>query len=159
MDNIEAVDPSLHYRERPMLALNHNGRFESADPGTDAAVAGRGAAFGDLNNDGWMDVVITVLGGRPMVFRNRGGTSHWITISLVGMRSNRDGLGARIQVNGQFQYATSSGSYLSASDKRVHFGLGASKTANITIDWPSGIHQHMQNVAADQFIQVKEAEH
>lgn len=158
MDNIEAIDPSLHYRERPMLALNHNGRFEAADPGSDAAVAGRGAAFGDLNNDGWMDVVMTVLGGRPIVFRNRGGRAHWITISLIGTHSNRDGLGARIQVNGKSQYATSSGSYLSASDKRVHFGLGASKTANITINWPSGVHQSLENVPADQFIQVKEAE-
>ena len=91
-----------------------------------------------------------------MVFHNRGGGAHWITISLVGTRSNRDGLGARIHVNGQSEYATTSGSYLSASDKRVHFGLGASKTANITVDWPSGIHQSLQNVAADQFIQVKE---
>lgn len=158
MDNIETIDPSLHYRERPMLALNHNGRFEAADSGAGAAVAGRGAAFGDLNNDGWMDVVMTVLGGKPMVFHNRGGSAHWITISLVGTRSNRDGFGARIQVDGQFQYATASGSYVSASDKRVHFGLGASSTANITIDWPSGVHQSLQNVAADRFVQIKEPE-
>jgi hypothetical protein len=157
MDNIAAIDPSLRYLQLPLLAMNRNGRFESADSGT-AAVAGRGAAFGDLNNDGWMDVVMTVLGGRPITFRNRGGKAHWITISLVGSRSNRDGLGARIQVNGQFQYATSSGSYLSASDKRVHFGLGAASLANITIDWPSGVHQSLPNVRADQFLQIKEAE-
>jgi hypothetical protein len=156
MDNIEVIDPSLHHLEPPRLALNRNGRFEAADPGIASAVAGRGAAFGDLNNDGWMDVIMTVLGGRPMVFRNRGGSAHWITISLEGTRSNRDGMGARILVNGQSQYATSSGSYISASDKRVHFGLGASTTANITIDWPSGIHQTLGDVPADQFLHVKE---
>ena len=73
MDNVEQIDPSLHYQEPPMVALNHNGRFERVESGTNAAVAGRGAAFGDLNNDGWIDVVMTVLDGHPKVFRNRGG--------------------------------------------------------------------------------------
>ena len=73
---------------------------------------------------------MTVLGGSPRVFRNRGGPAHWLTLRLRGTRSNRDGLGARLQVNGQSQYATSAGSYLSASDKRVHFGLGAASTAH-----------------------------
>ncbi len=109
MDNVEKVDPSLHYLEPPLLALNHQGRFERADPGTSTPVAGRGAAFGDLNNDGWMDVVMSVLGDYPIVFRNRGGAEHWLTVALHGTRSNRDGFGARIAVNGQWQYAGSSG--------------------------------------------------
>ncbi len=138
--------------------MNHDGRFERADSGTKSAVAGRGAAFGDLNNDGWMDVVMTVLGGRPMVFRNRGGNAHWLTISLTGTRSNRDGFGARLRVNGQAQYATSAGSYLSASDKRVHFGLGAAEKAKIEIVWPSGTHQTLDNVRADQFLDIREPE-
>ena len=63
LDNVEKIDPSLHYLEPTLLALNHDGRFEQADPGTQALLAGRGAAFGDLNNDGWIDVVTTVSGG------------------------------------------------------------------------------------------------
>jgi enediyne biosynthesis protein E4 len=158
MDNVEQIDPSLHYLEPPLLALNRNGRFERSDAGTNLAVAGRGAAFGDLNNDGWIDVVMTVLGGRPMVFRNRGGSEHWLTLSLRGTRSNRDGFGAQIRVNGQTQYATSSGSYLSASDKRVHFGLGDSNTVNVEICWPSGARQTLSNIRANQFLEVKEPE-
>ena len=112
-------------KEPPLLALNHKGRFERADSGITSAIAGRGAAFGDLNNDGWMDVVVTSLGGAPLVLMNHGGTGHWLSISLRGTRSNRDGLGARVQVNGQTRFATTSGSYISASDKRLHFGLGS----------------------------------
>jgi hypothetical protein len=110
-----------------LLAMNHNGRFERVDSGSTAPVAARGAAFGDLNNDGWQDVVMTNLGGHPQVFMNRGGKLHWLVITLRGTRSNRDGFGARVQVNGQTRFATSAGSYLSASDKRLHFGLGTAK--------------------------------
>ncbi len=156
MDNVEQMDASLHYLEPPMVALNHEGRFERADPGTTSPVVGRGAAFGDLNNDGWTDVVMTVLGGNPLVFRNRGGKRHWLTISLRGTRSNRDGFGACVRVNGQTQYATSAGSYLSASDKRIHFGLGTAESAKVEILWPSGTHQVLDNVHADQFLQVRE---
>src|SRR6266516_3515070 len=123
LDNVEKIDPSLHYPELPMLAINHNGRFERADSGVTVPVAGRGAAFGDLNNDGWEDAVMTSLGGHLLVLINRGGKQHWLVISLRGTRSNRDGLGARVRVNGQTRFATAAGSYLSASDKRLHFGL------------------------------------
>jgi enediyne biosynthesis protein E4 len=158
LDNVEQIDPSLHYKELPMLAMNHDGRFERADSGATTPVAGRGAAFGDLNNDGWQDVVMTVLGGRPQVFLNRGGSQHWLTITLVGTRSNRDGYGARVQVNGQTRFATSAGSYLSANDKRLHFGLGTATTAKVEISWPSGTHQTINNVHADQFLEVREPE-
>lgn len=158
MDNVEQIDPSLHYLEPPLLALNHDGRFERADAGISMPVAGRGAAFGDLNNDGWMDVVMSVLGGKPMVFRNRGGKEHWLTIDLRGTRSNRDGFGAKIRVNGQTQYAESAGSYLSASDKRVHFGLGTASKADVEIRWPSGIRERLADVTADRFLTVKEPE-
>jgi hypothetical protein len=159
LDNVEKIDPSLHYLEPTLLALNRGGRFEPADPGTIALVAARGTAFGDLNNDGWIDAVTTVLGGHPQVFMNRGGNAHWLTITLRGTRSNRDGLGARVQVNGQTRFATTAGSYESANDKRLHFGLGNSKTANVEIFWPSGAHQALNNVAADQFLEVREPEH
>src|ERR1700735_1022582 len=127
LDNVENIDPSLHYLQLPLLALNHNGRFESVDSGSTVPVAARGAAFGDLNNDGQQDVVMTYLGGHPQVFLNRGGKLHWLVITLRGTRSNRDGFGARVKVNGQMRFATSAGSYASSSDKRLHFGLGATE--------------------------------
>jgi hypothetical protein len=159
LDNVEAIDHSLHYLEPPLLALNQNGRFVRAVSGVVTPVAGRGLAFGDLNNDGWMDAVLTVLGGRPLVLINRGGKQHWLTITLRGTRSNRDGLGACVRVNGQTRYATTAGSYLSASDKRLHFGLGSVKTASVEIAWPSGVRQTIADVAADQFLEVREPDH
>ena len=158
LDNVEQIDPSLHYLEPPLLAMNHNGRFERADSGDAVPWAARGAAFGDLNNDGWQDVVMTTLGGHPQVFMNRGGKAHWLAITLRGTRSNRDGFGARVQVNGQTRFATSAGSYLSASDKRLHFGLGTAEKAKVEIVWPSGIHQTLNDVHADQFLEVREPE-
>jgi enediyne biosynthesis protein E4 len=158
MDNVEKIDPALHYLETPLLALNHAGHFESGDTGTILRAAGRGAAFGDLNNDGWVDIVVSVLGDHPIVFRNRGGKVHWLIILLRGTRSNRDGMGARVVVNGQSQYATTSGSYLSASDKRVHFGLGEAKSADVEIEWPSGMRQQLKSVAADQLLEIREPE-
>jgi hypothetical protein len=158
LDNVEQIDPSLHYLEAPLLAINRNGRFERVESGSTTPAAGRGAAFGDLNNDGWQDVVMTTLGGHPQVFFNRGGKLHWLVITLRGTRSNRDGFGARVRVNGQTRFATSSGSYLSASDKRLHFGLGEAEKAKVEIDWPSGSHQMLNDVHADQFLEVREPE-
>jgi len=158
LDNVEHIDPSLHYLELPLVAMNHNGRFERADSGSTTPVAGRGAAFGDLNNDGWEDVVMTYLGGHPQVFLNHGGKLHWLAISLRGTRSNRDGFGARVKVNGQTRFATSAGSYASASDKRLHFGLGTAESAKVEVVWPSGIHQTLNDVRADQFLEVREPE-
>jgi enediyne biosynthesis protein E4 len=158
LDNVEKIDPSLHYLQPTLLALNHSGRFEPADPGTPALVAGRGAGFGDLNNDGWIDAVSTVLGGHPQVFMNRGGSAHWLTVTLRGTRSNRDGLGSRVIVNGQTRFATTAGSYESASDKRLHFGLGAAKTAKVVVSWPSGAHQILNDVKVDQFLEIREPE-
>jgi hypothetical protein len=156
IDNVEKFDPGLRYLQPPLLALNHRGRFEQADPGTNTPLAGRGAAFGDINNDGYVDVVMTVLGGAPQVFMNQASGNHWITISLCGTRSNRDGLGARVEVNGQVRFATTAGSYLSASDKRLHFGLGAATRANIEVLWPSGIRQQIAGAEIDQILKVQE---
>jgi enediyne biosynthesis protein E4 len=155
-DNVQLYDNSLSYREPPLLALNHKGHFEKADPGSDVPVAGRGAVFGDINNDGWIDVVTTSLGERPQLYLNRGGKSHWLTITLHGKRSNRDGFGARVQVNGQVRFATAAGSYLSSNDKRLHFGLGDADAAEIEIRWPSGIRQALHGVKANQFIVIEE---
>src|SRR6202034_991012 len=158
LDNVEAIDHSLHYLELPLLALNRNGRFERTDSGIKTPIAGRGLALGDLNNDGWMDAVVTVLGGPPIILMNRGGNQHWLTITLRGTRSNRDGLGARVQVNGQTRFATTSGSYLSAHDKRLHFGLGSAKTTTVEVAWPSGLRQTLKDVTANQFLEVCEPE-
>ncbi len=139
--------------------MNRSNRFEPADPGTHALLAARGTAFGDLNNDGSIDVVTSVLGGALQVFMNRGGASnHWLTVTLRGTRSNRDGLGARVQVNGQIRFATTAGSYESANDKRLHFGLGAAKSAKVEVLWPSGTHQVLPDVPADQFLEIREPE-
>ena len=158
LDNVEKIDPSLHYLEPTLLALNRNGRFEPADSGSTDLMAARGTAFGDLNNDGSVDVVTTVLGGPLRIFMNRGNTAHWLTITLHGTRSNRDGLGARVQVNGQTRFATTAGSYESANDKRLHFGLGTAKTAKVQVFWPSGTHQLLNDVSADQFLEIREPE-
>jgi hypothetical protein len=156
-DNVEKYDSTIQYLEPPLLALNRGGRFERANAGTTQAVAGRGAAFGDLNNDGWMDVVTTKLDGPVDVFLNRGGKQHWIGIVLEGTKSNRDGYGARVEVNGQVRFATAAGSYLSSNDPRVHFGLGASSSANIEVRWPSGIRQKVVAEQIDRYLTIKEA--
>jgi enediyne biosynthesis protein E4 len=156
-DNVETYDDSLRYREPPLLAMNRAGRFERADLGSDLPVAGRGAAFGDLNNDGWIDVVTTSLGEAPRFYCNRRGPFHWLTITLRGKRSNRDGFGARVQVNGQTRFATAAGSYLSSNDKRLHFGLGSAQAADVEIRWPSGVRQVLRGVKADQFIVIEES--
>jgi len=159
IDNVENFDSSLRYLEPPLLVMNRHGRFERANAGSDLPVAGRGAAFGDLNNDGWVDVVTTRLGAAPQIFLNNGGKQHWLSITLRGTRSNRDGFGAKVTVNGQMRVATAAGSYLSSNDKRLHFGMGSAQTANIEILWPSGIHQKLNDVQCDQFLIVKEPEH
>jgi enediyne biosynthesis protein E4 len=159
LDNVEQIDASLRYKELPLLALNHNGHFERADSGVTSPLAARGAAFGDINNDGWMDAVITTLGGPPILLLNRGGGgNHWLSITLRGTRSNRDGYGARVQVNGQTRFATSAGSYVCANDKRLHFGLGSAEKATIEVLWPSGQKQILNEVRADQFLEVREPE-
>lgn len=157
-DNVEMYDSSLRYRDAPLVALNYRGHFVKGDLGSSLPTAGRGAAFGDLNNDGWIDVVTTGLGERPQFYLNRGGKLHWLTITLRGTRSNRDGFGARVQVNGQTRFATAAGSYLSSNDKRLHFGIGKAESADIEIRWPSGIRQGLHGVKANQFIIIEESE-
>jgi len=158
LDNVERIHSGLRYLEPPAMYRARDGKFTKADMGTLPAVAGRGAAFGDLNNDGYMDAVTTVLGGHPIVLMNRGVGDHWLTLKLVGGRSNRDGAGARVRVGKQWNYVTSAGSYLSASDARVHFGLGTESDVTVEILWPSGRKQELPHVAANQILTVKEPE-
>ena len=99
---------------------------------------------------------MTVLGGRPVVLRNAGNANHWLDIYLIGTHSNRDGFGAKVKVNGQYGYASSAESYLSANDKTLHFGLGPAREASVEVRWPSGKTQAIERVAADQVLKVKE---
>lgn len=124
-------------------------------------MAGSVALF-DFNNDGRMDIVVTSLNSSPQLFKNntRDG-DHWLLLQLVGVESNRDGLGTQVKITtvSGFQHyqAVTAVGYNSSSDKRVHFGLGkVSKVDRIEIQWPSGIHQVLTDIKADQILVVKE---
>lgn len=166
LDNSEAVD-NLPYKQPNAILRNlGGGRFmnvsASAGKSFQVAAAHRGAAFGDLNNDGFIDAVANCLNGSPEIWVNRTRSeNHWLLLSLVGKKSNRDGLGAKIKLTStsgiQYNHATTSVGYGSASDKRVHFGLGHdTKAQRIEIVWPSGIRQTLADVAADQILVVHE---
>ncbi len=167
MDNISLSSPSLKYLEPMLLLKNDAGVFEdvSALSGDVLGVprASRGVAFGDLDNDGFPDVVVSCLNAPAVVLRNGGGNgNHWLLVNTVGTSSNRDGIGARIRVVSesgleQFGFVTTAGSYQSANDKRVHFGLGQDKKVKLLeILWPSGIEQRLEGITADQILTVKE---
>ena len=168
IDNIELTFPQLHYKE-PLLLMRNIGGGKFADVSAAAgdvfkqAWAGRGLAVGDLDNDGLEDIVVTTNDGPAYVIRNQTQTkNHWLTLLLVGHKSNRDAVGAVIKVTtskgSQWWTVSTAGSYLSASDKRAHFGLGAEDQAvSVEIRWPSGIVQTLHNVKADQILQVDEA--
>jgi len=167
MDNIELTQPGIRYRETPLLLRNVGGKFSdvSAKAGSPflTPMAGRGAAFGDLNNDGAVDVVVSANGGLPRVFRNGAVENGWLLIEAVGTRSNRDGMGASVRIvmasgREQFGFVSTAGSYLSAHDRRVHFGLGREREVKLLeIRWPSGVVQTWRNVAANQMFVAREA--
>ena len=165
MDTIEKTSPNLRYLQPPLLLRNTSGRFERVMAGEvfQKDWAGRGAAFGDLENDGDIDVVMSNVGQKAIVLRNDGGNrNNWLGIRLTGRTSNRDGIGARVKVvsaSGSTQYATATTAvgYLSASDKRLIVGLGGDATAKLVeIRWPSGAIQRLENVKTGQFLDVKE---
>jgi len=167
MDNIELTDPSLRYLEPLLLMKNNAGKFrnvsQESGPAFRVPLSARGAAFGDLDNDGCIDIAINCNDGPAVILRNQGGTAnHWLLVNLVGSVSNRDGFGARVHIiseqgSEQHAFVSSAGSYLSANDKRVHFGLGASRRVRLLeINWPSGIVQQINSVDADQIITVRE---
>ena len=119
--------------------------------------------MGDYDNDGDVDILVTNVGGPARLFRNDGANAnHWLSIRTIGSRSNRDGIGARIKVVAgaltQVKEVRSGSSYLSASDLRVHFGLGAEGRADLVeVVWPSGTVQTLTDIAADQFLTIQES--
>jgi hypothetical protein len=119
-------------------------------------------AIGDLDNDGRIDAVVTTNGGPAHVLLNKTVTAnHWITLHLIGHKSNRDGIGAVVKLTtnqgSQWTTVTTSSGYLSASDPRVHFGMGScARAVSIEIRWPSGLVQTLGDVKGDQQIEVNE---
>lgn len=166
LDTIELNFPQLRYKEPMLLARNMGkGRLESVSEQAGAVLAqpwvGRGMALGDVNNDGRVDAVVTTNDGAAHLLLNQTANSnHWLSVSLVGHTSNRDGIGAEVRVTtadgSQVATVSTSGSYLSSGDKRVHFGLGSATEATLHIRWPSGIQQDMSHVKADQVLTVQE---
>lgn len=166
LDTIELTSPNLRYREPMLLAKNTGHGFAdvSADAGSvfREAWVGRGMAIGDIDNDGRLDAVVTTNDGPLYVLHNETvTTNHWLILKLVGHKSNRDAIGAEVTVTTikglQLQTVTTASSYLSSSDKRVHFGLGEETLAQtIEIRWPTGIRQTLKNVLANQILQVDE---
>ena len=165
MDTIEKTAPNLSYLQPPLLLRNESGRFVRVTPGDifQRAVAGRGAAFGDIDNDGDSDAVVSTVGQKAVVLRNDGGNRrNWLGIRAEGRTSNRDGIGARVTVvaaSGLTQHFTinTAAGYLSASDKRLVVGLGADAVAKVVeLRWPSGAVQTFAHVKAGQVLSAVE---
>jgi len=172
--NAEILDNSMEIGHRPFPLPNsifrNTGNLQFADVSDKAGasfltpMAHRGAAFGDFDNDGRVDVAVTVLNGHPQILMNRSKNKHhWLIIRLVGKRDNRDGLGARITLvtaNGtQYNHVSTAVGYNSSSDKRVHFGLcDAAMADRIEVQWPSGHSQTLLEVKADQILTITQDE-
>jgi hypothetical protein len=166
LDSISTDFPAIPYRQ-PLLLL-HNTRGSFADvsarsgPVFEAPRAARGAAFGDFNRDGSVDVALTNNDGPAALLRNEVRGQNWIQVETVGTTSNRDGIGALVRVVGesgveQYRMVSTASSYLSASDKRVHFGLGNDRRIRtIEIRWPSGVVQTLTNQQPNRILVVSE---
>jgi len=166
LDTIEESTGYLKYKQTPLLMRNTGKGFVNVSASGGAAfsipIAARGAAFGDLNNDGQLDVVISVLDSAPVVLRSNGTKNHWVGVSLVGAKSNRSGIGARVSITDaagkkQIFDANTAGSYLSSNDPRVLFGLGtATGIRSIEVRWPSGRVQTLADPGMDRYLVINE---
>jgi hypothetical protein len=158
-DRVEEFEPAV-YRERNTVFVNRGGKFEDVpDAGLTLVKAHRGAAFTDLNGDGRIDAVVSALGEPAEVWENVSEPAgHWIVVKLVGAKSNRDGIGARIRIGNQYADMTTAAGYASSADCGVHFGLGGQETVHeIEVRWPSGTVQKLENVKADRVLTVTES--
>jgi enediyne biosynthesis protein E4 len=158
------------YAQRALLFRNNgNGTFSNvggaAGSGGDVwgqRWAGRGAAIGDYDNDGDLDIAIATVNGPPILLQNRGGNrGHWLSVKLTGTRSNRDAIGARVTVRAGgrslMEEVRSGGSYLSQSDLRLHFGLGEqTRVETVDVTWPSGRKERVGPIDADVFVTIRE---
>src|SRR6266571_2357169 len=165
LDTIEKSTGYLKYKQTPLLMRNMGKGFvdvsATAGPAFNLPIVARGAAFGDLNNDGQVDVVVGVLDGSPVILRNNGTKNHWLGIRLVGSKSNRDGIGARVVVTDtndrrQIFDVSTAGSYLSSSDSRIIAGLGTATVKNIEVHWPSGLNQRLTPAEIDSYLTIYE---
>jgi hypothetical protein len=161
-EEIGRIQPKIQYRELPLLFHNQTrGKFETVNAFSQPMVA-RGAAYGDFDQDGDLDVLFSTNSGPAFLYRNDGGNrNHWLQLKLVGSKSNRSAIGAVARVTSasgtQSQTVHSGSSYCSASDLALTFGLANDTQATaIEIDWPSGTHQKLTNTAANQRLIVRE---
>jgi hypothetical protein len=155
------------YAERPLLFRNlKNGRFEEIGTRAGAALSrsyvARGAATADFFNEGKQDLLVTVLDAPPLLLRNKSQPSgHWLRVKTVGVRSNRGGIGARVEVKAggisQLAEVRANSSFESASDSRLHFGLGSAlRIDSIVVHWPSGVVDRIASLPADQDVKIEE---
>jgi hypothetical protein len=164
---VEKLHIDVHYKDHAILYRNTgDGKFiditKSAGPAFAEVHSSRGAAFGDIDNDGAVEIAVNNQNESPSLLkRSAVQPGHWTLMKLTGTRSNRSAIGARVTVSTgahqQYQEVRSGGSYLSQNDLRLHFGLGtATLIDQIEIDWPSGIHQVLTNQPADRILDIKE---
>jgi enediyne biosynthesis protein E4 len=167
-EEIGRVQPKVQYKEPPLLFRNlGKRRFEnvtaSMGPEFNRAIVARGAAYADFDHDGDLDLLITTNHGPAYLYRNDGGNrNHWLSVRLVGTKSNRDGIGAVVRVESasgkQWSAVHSGGSYCSQSDLPLTFGLGSDPAVTaLDIEWPSGAKQHLANLTANQFVTIDES--
>jgi len=164
---VEHVSPEVRFKQINSLFHNEgNGKFvettKVAGDGFQTPYVGRGVAFADFDNNGFVDIVVGNNGDRPLLLHNSGGNgNHFLNFRLIGTKSNRDGMGARIRVVAaglsQVREVAGGGSYLSQSDLRANFGLAkATRAETIEVRWPSGLRQVFRNVQADGFYEIVE---
>jgi len=166
LDTVEKSTAYLKYKQPLLLMMNTGKGFVNVSATAGAAlntpIAARGAAFGDLNNDGQLDAVVSILDDAPVILRNAGTPHHWIGIELSGTKSNRNGIGARVTVTDvagkkRIFDAGTAGSYLSSNDPRIVVGLGNVKAVrNIEVRWPSGRVQTITGPAIDRYLRTTE---
>jgi hypothetical protein len=150
---------------RNLGLANGSVKFEElgkeAGPGISTPHSSRGCAFGDFDNDGDMDVLIMNMNEPPSLLRNDvTGTGHWLKVLLIGTKTNRSAIGSRVTAayggKLQAQEVTAQSSFYSVNDRRLHFGLGESVTADLTIRWTNGGTERIGNVAANQLVVIRE---